>query len=113
MRRPDRPCHTEGARSLLSLNRSKESTVMVTYNEKNQPGKDANPARGQLDREHEYFPVPVRALQFGLEMGSIVPSRVSLLISILRLSIVLTGLLTISAAASIYSFNLNRHTPPG
>ena len=26
-----------------------------------QPGKVANPARGQLNRQNEYFPVPVRA----------------------------------------------------
>ena len=26
-----------------------------------QPGKVANPARGQLNRENAYFPVPVRA----------------------------------------------------
>ena len=26
-----------------------------------QPGKLANPARGQLNRENEYFPVRVRA----------------------------------------------------
>ena len=26
-----------------------------------QPGKVANPARGQLDRENKHFPVPVRA----------------------------------------------------
>ena len=26
-----------------------------------QPGKVANPARGQLNRDNEYFPVPVRA----------------------------------------------------
>ena len=26
-----------------------------------QPGKVANPARGQLNRENEYSPVPVRA----------------------------------------------------
>ena len=26
-----------------------------------QPGKVANPARGQLNRENEHFPVPVRA----------------------------------------------------
>ena len=25
------------------------------------PGKVANPARGQLNRENEYFPVPIRA----------------------------------------------------
>ena len=28
---------------------------------KDQPGRVANPARGQLNRENEYFPVPVRA----------------------------------------------------
>ena len=26
-----------------------------------QPGKVANPVRGQLNRENDYFPVPVRA----------------------------------------------------
>ena len=26
-----------------------------------QPGKDTNPARGQLNRDNGYFPVPVRA----------------------------------------------------
>ena len=31
-----------------------------------QPGKVANPARGQLNREIEYSPVPVRALEFSL-----------------------------------------------
>ena len=31
-----------------------------------QPGKVANSARGQLKRENEYFPVPVRAREFGL-----------------------------------------------
>ena len=48
-----------------------------------QPGKVASPARGQLNRENEYFPVRVRAC-------SAVPSRVSLLISILRPKLVLT-----------------------
>ena len=37
--------------------------------EKDQPGKVANPARGQLNRENEYFPVPVRACEFGLARG--------------------------------------------
>ena len=33
-----------------------------TYNKvKNQPGKAANPARGQLNRENGYFPARVRA----------------------------------------------------
>ena len=44
-----------------------------------QPGNVVSPARGQLDRENEYSPVPVRAGEFGLArwMGSAVPSRVS------------------------------------
>ena len=29
-----------------------------------EPGKVANPARGQLNRENEYFSVPVRAWEF-------------------------------------------------
>ena len=37
--------------------------MVMTYSKgKDQPGKVANPARGQLNREeNEYFPVPVRA----------------------------------------------------
>ena len=31
-----------------------------------QPGKVAKPARGQLHRKNEYFPVPVLAWEFGL-----------------------------------------------
>ena len=31
-----------------------------------QPGKVANPARGRLNRENEYSPVPVRAWEIGL-----------------------------------------------
>ena len=58
-----------------------------------QPGKVANPARGQLNiRENEYFPVRVRS-RLGIwsrEMDSAIPSRVSLLIFILRLNLVLT-----------------------
>ena len=34
-----------------------------------QPGKVANPARGQLNRENKYPPVPVRAGEFGLASG--------------------------------------------
>ena len=57
-----------------------------------QPGKVANPARGQLNRENEYFPIRARArLKISSrKTGSAVPSRVSLLISILRLNLVLT-----------------------
>ena len=74
----------------------------------NQPGKEvANPARGQLNRENEYVPVRVPRLRiWSRETGSAIPSRVSLLISILtkRLNLVLTVFLPSSAAASIYLF---------
>ena len=56
-----------------------------------QPGKVANPARGQLNRENEYSFCPRACLRiWSRETGSAVPSRVSLLISILRLNLVLT-----------------------
>ena len=48
-----------------------------------QPGKVANPARGQLNRENN---IPL----FPCVPENLVPSRVSLLISILRLNLVLT-----------------------
>ena len=71
-----------------------------------QLGNVANPARGQLNRENEYPPVTVRTCLriWSRETGPAVPSRVSLLISILRLNLVLTyGIfLPSSAAASIY-----------
>ena len=36
--------------------------MVITHSKsKDQPGKVANPARGQLNRENEYFPVRVRA----------------------------------------------------
>ena len=54
-----------------------------------QPGKVANPARGQLNRENIFFPCPRSRLRvWSRETGSAVPSRVSLLISILRLNLV-------------------------
>ena len=38
-----------------------------TYSKSNdQPVKVANPAHGQLNRENDCFPVPVRAGEFGL-----------------------------------------------
>ena len=53
-----------------------------------QPGKVANPARSQLNRENEYSPVPRPCLRiWSRETDSAVPSRVSLLISILRLNL--------------------------
>ena len=36
--------------------------MVITYGKgRDQPGKAANPARGQLNREHDFFPVSVRA----------------------------------------------------
>ena len=67
--------------------------MVITYNKsKDQPGKVANPPRGQLIGENEYFPLsPCSRLKiWSREMGSAVPSRVSLLISIFRLNVVLT-----------------------
>ena len=55
-----------------------------------QPGKVANPARGELNRENN-TPLSRACLRiWSRETGSAVPSRVSLLISILRLNVVLT-----------------------
>ena len=59
--------------------------MVITYS-KDQPGKVANPARGEL-----IFPCPRSRLRiWPREAGSAVPSRVSLIISILRLNLVLT-----------------------
>ena len=56
-----------------------------------QPGKVANPARGQLNRENRY-PCPRSHLRiWSRKTGSAVPSRISLLIFILRLNLVLTN----------------------
>ena len=56
-----------------------------------QPGKVANPARGQLNRENGYSSVPVRAREFGLARR-VQPSRPASACSffILRLNLVLT-----------------------
>ena len=45
-----------------SFNEQSIITTKIPYSKsKDQPGKVANPARGQLNREKEYFPVPVCA----------------------------------------------------
>ena len=59
-----------------------------------QPGKVANPARGQLNRENEYFIFPCFSSRLRIlsrETGSAAPSRVCLLISILWLDLVPTS----------------------
>ena len=55
-----------------------------------QPGKVANPSRGQLNRKNNIPLSPCVPENLPREMGSAVPSCVSLLISILRLNLVLT-----------------------
>ena len=69
------------------------------------PVKVANPARGQANRKNGYFPVPVRAREFDLAR-QVQPSRPASACSFstLRLTLVLTRFLPISAAASIYVF---------
>ena len=68
--------------------------VITSSKGEDQPGKVANPARDQLNRENEYsgvFPCPRSRLRiWSRETDSAVPSRVSLLISMLMLNLVLT-----------------------
>ena len=85
--------------------------MVITYGKSmDQPGKVANPARGQLNRENEYFPVRVRAWEFGL-VRRVRQSRPASACSspysgwIWRLH---TGFLPISAAASIIIFKTAR-----
>ena len=77
----------------------------ITYSKsKDQPGKIGNPTRGQLNRENEYFPVPVRAREFGLARR-VRQSRPASACSSLYsgwIWCLLTGFLPVSAAASIY-----------
>ena len=72
-----------------------------------QPGKVASPVRGQLNRKMNISPSACSCLRiWARETGSAVPSRASLLISILRLNLVLSYGVhpELRAAASIYSF---------
>ena len=79
-----------------------------------QPGKTANPAHGQLNRENNHFPVPRSRLRiWSRETGLAVPSRVSLLISILRLNRVLTYGIPPEFRGGVHFIYLNRHTPSG
>ena len=49
-----------------SLPRVRRHRASKPQGNSDQPGKVANQARGQLNRENEYFPVPVRARENGL-----------------------------------------------
>ena len=86
-----------------------------TYSKRmDQPGKVAYPARGQLNRENEYSPCPRSCLRiWSRETVSAVPSRVSLLISILRLNMVLTCGIPPEFRDGVHIFILNHHTPSG
>ena len=80
--------------------------MAITYSKgKEQPGKVANPARGQLNRENEYFPVPVRAGEFGLlrRVRSSRPAS-ACLFSLLRLSRVLTYEIAPDFSAGVHLF---------
>ena len=53
------------------LYRTDETSYVCVYGDTysksmDQPGKVANPARGQPNRENEYFPVRIRVCEFGL-----------------------------------------------
>ena len=65
--------------------------VCMVIKSMDQPGKVANLACGQLNRENECFPVPVRAWEFGLAR-QVQPSRPASAcsISLLRPNLVLT-----------------------
>ena len=67
--------------------------MVITYSKgKDQPGKVANPARGQLAEQRKWV-LPCTRLRLRIwprETGSTVSSGVSLLISMLRLNLVLT-----------------------
>ena len=78
----------------------------------NQPGKIANPARVQLNREKIFLCPRAWLIIWSSETGSAFPSRVSLLISVLRLNLVLTGFLPSYVAASIYVTAIRHRVSP-
>ena len=89
--------------------------VVITYGKSmDQPGKVANPARGQLITENLIFSCPRSCLRIWFrEMGSAVASRVSLLIPILRLNMVLSNWIPPEFRGGVHLFISNRHMPPG
>ena len=89
--------------------------MVITHSKsKDQPGKAANPARRQLNRQKRIIPRPRSCLRiWSRETGSAVPSRVSLLISLLRLNLVLTFGIPPDFHGDGHLFILNRHTRSG
>ena len=79
-----------------------------------QPVKVANPARESAEQRNLIFPCRrSRQRIWSRETGSTVPSRVSLLISILRLNLMLTYGIPPEFRGGVHLFILNRHTPLG
>ena len=80
--------------------------MVITYSKSmDQPGKVANPARGQLNRENEYFFVAFVAPENLVSrdgFGSPVPRQPAHLHTQAESSALLTGFLPISAVASIF-----------
>ena len=70
-----------------------------------QSDKVASPARGQTNREHEHFPVPARAWEFGLARR-VRPSRPASACSFstLRLNLVLTHGIPPAFRGDVHSF---------
>ena len=65
--------------------------MIITYSKgKSKPDKVANPGRSQLNRKMDFSLSRSRLIIWSHQMGSAVPSHVSLPISILRLNLVLT-----------------------
>ena len=86
--------------------------VFIYSKGKDQPGKVANPARGQLDRENDFFACPRSRLRiWSRETGLVAPSRVSLLISILKLILVLTYGILPEFRGGVHLFIKNLNTP--
>ena len=79
-----------------------------------QPGKVANPARGQLNRENDFYSCPRPRLRiWSRETGSAVPSRVSLVVSILRLNLCAYLRDSSRVLRQRLFIDLSRHTPSG
>ena len=78
-----------------------------------QPGNVANSARGQLNRKMNTSLSPFAPESLGSRNRFEVLSRVSLLISILRLKLVLTYRIPPEFGGCVHIFFLNRHTPSG
>ena len=78
-----------------------------------QSSEVANPARGQLNRECIFPCFCTRLRIWSRETGSAITSRVSLLISILRLNLVLTYGIPPEFRGGVHLFILDHHTPLG